>query len=106
MDWTFFVNYIMGVVNLAQFKRIQVSLPESLISDMDSLVEKCNSDRSKIVVAAMKHYLKQRKKISFKADLRKGYQEMAEINLCLAEQFLESDCIQLREYEQRLEEMD
>ena len=101
-----YVNYILGVVQLVEQKKIQVSLPEVVLNEMDILAKKNNLDRSKIILKAMKLYLKERKKISLKADLRKGYQEMAEINLRLAEQYIESDCIQLREYEEGLREMD
>lgn len=106
MSVSFFVNHSMGGIQLAQLKKIQVNLPEGVLSEMDSLIEKNHSDRNQIIAEALKRYLRERKKIGIKAELRRGYKEMAEINLCLAEEYTESDYLQLREYEQRLKEMD
>ena len=87
-------------------KRIMISLPESLLEEVDcfAMLEKRN--RSEFIREAMKLYITERKKRTIREQMKKGYQEMARINLMLAEEnyeveneaqeFLESRLLECR----------
>lgn len=89
---------------MAESKRIVVSLPDSLLKEIDDIasVECCN--RSEFVRNAMRFYLKELKRIKAVEDMKKGYLEMAEINLTLAEVGLTADNETMLWYETRLAE--
>lgn len=59
-----------------------------------------SGENARIVYAAVKRY----QRINLEKSLRKGYQEMAEINLSLARMCLESDSDALRICEEKLTE--
>lgn len=65
-------------------KRVMVSVPEHLLEELDGLasLERCN--RSQIIREAMQLYLAEKRRWTLREQMRKGYQEMAEINLTLA----------------------
>jgi len=52
----------------------------------------------------MKLYIREKKKLKMRDSMKKGYQEMAEINLKLAEICLEADNEIRKKYEDRLAE--
>ena len=89
---------------MAECKRIVVSLPDSLLKEVDNVVfvEQCN--RSEFVRKAMKFYLSEMKRISFIENMKKGYLEMTEINITLAEVGLTADYETICRYESRLAE--
>ena len=66
-------------------EKIEVTLPDSLISEVDSIVQMENSNREDFAKAAFQFYITQKKKIDFKEYMIKGYKEMGQINLSLAE---------------------
>lgn len=78
---------------MAQVKRIMISLPEYLLSEIDCIAADENLNRSEFVREAMKLYIKERKRRLLREQMKKGYMEMAKINLALAiEQYrLESE---------------
>ncbi|SHI98086.1 CopG family ribbon-helix-helix protein [Lutispora thermophila] len=89
---------------MAECKRIVVSLPDSLLKEVDNAVclEHCN--RSEFVRKAMKFYISEIKRINFIESMKKGYQEMTEINLALAEVGLTAEYETICRYESRLAE--
>jgi len=89
---------------LAELKKILISLPNALLEEVDSIasIEKIN--RSEFVRQAMKLYIREKKKLKMRDSMKKGYQEMAEINLKLAEICLEADNEIRKKYEDRLAE--
>lgn len=93
-----------GGASVAECKKIVVSLPDSLLKEVDNLVdiEQCN--RSEFVRKAMKFYLSEVKRISFIENMKKGYLEMTEINITLAEVGLTADYETICRYESRLAE--
>ena len=93
-----------GGASVAECKKIVVSLPDSLLKEVDNLVdiEQCN--RSEFVRKAMKFYLSEMKRISFIENMKKGYLEMTEINITLAEVGLTADYETICRYESRLAE--
>lgn len=91
---------------MAQLRKIMVSLPDSLIKEIDSIVSLENINRSEFVREATKLYLREKNKLYKKEVMKKGYLEMAEINAALAQLCAVADEEQLGKYEERLGEMD
>ncbi|MFC7372770.1 CopG family ribbon-helix-helix protein [Fictibacillus iocasae] len=72
----------MSELNL---KRIVVSLPQQLLSEVDRMIQKENLDRSEFIHQATEMYLREKKnKRQFRDEMRQGYMEMAKINLKIA----------------------
>jgi CopG family transcriptional regulator/antitoxin EndoAI len=91
---------------LAEIRKILISLPDNLLKEVDSIVSVEKINRSEFVREAMKLYIRERRKIEMRDWMKKGYQEMAEINLKLAEIFFDADNDQQQNYEERLGEME
>ena len=87
---------------MAQHKKILITLPDSLLDEVDSYVKRENINRSELVREAMKLYIKERKKMQLKEEMKKGYLEMAGLNLNLANECLEVDNETFRSYEEKL----
>ena len=87
-------------------KRILVSLPESLLEEVDLIAstEKCN--RSEFIREAMKLYIREKKKIQIREKMKKGYMEMAAINMELSDLGFtaENECI--KPYDLKLSKSD
>lgn len=66
-------------------EKIVFTLPDSLISEVDHIVKMENSNREDFAKAAFQFYITQKKKIDLKESMIKGYKEMGQINLSLAE---------------------
>ena len=66
-------------------EKITFTLPNYLISEVDHIVRIENSNRADFAKAAFQFYITQKKKIDFKESMIKGYKEMGQINLSLAE---------------------
>ncbi|MGR6835254.1 CopG family ribbon-helix-helix protein [Syntrophomonas erecta] len=62
-------------------KRIIITVPENLLSEVDDVTVLERKNRSEIVREAIRFYLRERKKALRKEQMKKGYLEMAEINL-------------------------
>lgn len=65
-------------------KRIMISLPESLLAEVDGLATLEKRNRSEFIREAMKLYIAERKRRVLREQMKRGYQEMAQINLSLA----------------------
>ncbi|NLX88497.1 MAG: CopG family transcriptional regulator [Syntrophomonadaceae bacterium] len=65
-------------------KRIIVTVPETLLFEMDSVTVSECKNRSEIVREAIRFYLGERRRLLVREQMKKGYLEMAEINLSLA----------------------
>lgn len=63
---------------------ILVRLPQALVSELDGLVNQENCNRSELIYQATKMYLRERKKRQIRESMRRGYMEMAKINLNIA----------------------
>lgn len=66
-------------------EKIMFTLPDSLVSEVDHIVKMENSNREDFAKAAFQFYITQKKKIDIKESMIKGYKEMGQINLSLAE---------------------
>lgn len=96
----------MGVFILAQLKKILISLPDNLLKEVDSIVAMEQINRSEFVREAMKLYIREKRKIEMRDKMKKGYQQMAEINKKLAEIWFEADSEQQQKYEEGLRELE
>lgn len=65
-------------------KRIIVTVPENLLAEMDDVTIIECKNRSEIVREAIRFYLGERKRTLMIEQMKRGYIEMAEINLRLA----------------------
>ncbi len=86
---------------MAESKRIIVSLPDSLLKEVDSIVSLERKNRSEFIREAMRLYIRERKKMEIREQLKKGYVEMAALNLALAEQNLTEDTLSFGHYGSR-----
>ena len=91
---------------MAVLKKILISMPDSLLKEIDNAVSIDRTNRSRFVREAMKVYLRERRRVDTRENLRKGYEEMAELNLKLSEACTIADNEQMSKYELLLGEMD
>ncbi len=76
---------------LAELKRIMISVPDTLLQEIDGIAAVEKVTRSQFMRNAMRLYIEERKRKAVLDNMRKGYQEMAAINLTLAEEGLYVD---------------
>jgi len=91
---------------LAESRKILISLPEQLLKEVDSIVSIEQTNRSEFVRRTIQLYIRERRKIEIRDRLKKGYQEMAEINIRLSEIWFEADNDLQKKYEERLGELE
>ncbi len=80
-----------GGEGVAELKRIMISIPNSLLQEVDGIIAMEKLSRSQFVREAMRLYIADRKRKAVRDMMRKGYQEMGGINLSLAEEGLLAD---------------
>jgi CopG family transcriptional regulator/antitoxin EndoAI len=61
-----------------------ISLPDSLLAEVDGIVAAEQLNRSEFIREAMKLYIAERKRRLLREQMKTGYIEMAKINLSLA----------------------
>jgi CopG family transcriptional regulator/antitoxin EndoAI len=61
-----------------------ISLPDSLLAEVDGIVAAEQLNRSEFIREAMKLYIAERKRRLLREQMKAGYIEMARINLSLA----------------------
>jgi CopG family transcriptional regulator / antitoxin EndoAI len=76
---------------LADVKRIMISLPESLLAEVDGIVNLERRNRSEFIRDALHSLLLERKRRNLREQMVKGYKEMAQINLSLAREHFETE---------------
>ncbi|HZK57523.1 MAG TPA: CopG family transcriptional regulator [Clostridia bacterium] len=89
---------------MSDSKRIMIYLPDSLLREVDDIVSIEKIDRSQFVCKAMRLYIRKINRVEINAQMKKGYQEMGEINLALAELGLSLDMSSLETYEAEMAE--
>lgn len=87
---------------MADVKRIMISLPESLLAEVDGIVNTERRNRSEFIRDALHSLLLERKKRSLREQMIKGYKEMAQLNLALAKEHFETESEAQRFYEKKL----
>ncbi|WP_277998702.1 CopG family ribbon-helix-helix protein [Moorella sulfitireducens] len=85
-------------------KRIMISLPESLLAEVDGLATLERRNRSEFIREAMKLYITERKRRNIREQMKRGYQEMASINLSLAVEHYDIENEAQKYYDSRLAE--
>ena len=89
---------------MSQLKKVLITVPDALLAQVDSVASSENINRSEFVREAMKMYLREKKKQSVAEQMKKGYQEMADINLNIAMMCFDTDEQELAAYEEKLAE--
>ncbi|GHV45535.1 CopG family transcriptional regulator [Clostridia bacterium] len=89
---------------MTESKRILVSLPNTLLDEVDGFAGRSGTSRSELIRVAMREFVQRRKKLDVDERLKVGYQLMAAINLELVELCAAADCKQQFEYEEKLSE--
>ena len=92
------------MIALSHQKKILISLPDALLTEVDTLATAQKINRSEFVREAMRHYVDKQKTASLNEALKKGYEQMADINIEIAELCLSADNIQQQSYEEKLAE--
>lgn len=87
---------------MAETKKIMVSLPDSLLKEVDFIVSMEKKNRSEFVKEAMKFYIREKRRMEVSEKLKDGYLEMSKINLALSEMGFEQDMKELSIYETNL----
>ena len=91
---------------MSRQRKILISVPDSLLTEIDDFASSQNINRSEFIRDAMRIYIKERKRTELYERMKKGYEEMAEINLDIAEFCVDADERQQRAYEVKLSECD
>lgn len=92
---------------MSENKKIVVSLPESLLEEFEEVLDcKSTGSRNQLVREAVISYIKERKRTNVRDCMKSGYEEMAELNLEIAEMGICCDCMDLAKYEAVLAESD
>jgi CopG family transcriptional regulator/antitoxin EndoAI len=91
---------------MAQAKRIMVSLPETLLQEVDGIVRRETGNRSAFIREAMLLLITERRHRERIELCRLGYQKMGKLNLELAEDGFEEDSRDLDNYENHLVKRD
>lgn len=89
---------------MSRLKKILISLPDTLLDEVDNLATQQDINRSEFIREAMKLYIKEKKKSELNSRMKKGYEEMGDINLEISEYCLRADSIQQQSYEEKLAE--
>lgn len=89
---------------MSELKKILISLPETLLQEIDAFTKTERLNRSEFVREAMKCYIRERRKAEIRERMKKGYVEMGKINLEIATLCFEADCMQCIKYEEKLAE--
>ncbi len=76
---------------MARTKRIMISLPQTLLKEVDGVVEMERRTRSEFIREAMKLYLQERRKKQIRERMQEGYMEMARLNLTLANEAINAE---------------
>lgn len=87
---------------MAQAKRIMVSLPDSLLQEVDGIVRRETGNRSAFVREAMLLLIAERRHHEQMERYRLGYERTGKLNLALAEDGLDEDLRDLEQYEDYL----
>jgi len=65
-----------------------ITLPESLLVEVDGFVAETKGNRSELIRDAMRFYLQSQRNNRLREKLKRGYLEMADMNLALSQEGL------------------
>ncbi|WP_110926406.1 CopG family ribbon-helix-helix protein [Bacillus massiliglaciei] len=72
-------------------REILIRLPQNLLTELDGYASEENVNRSEFIYRAAKMYLRERKKREFRERMKRGYIEMAAINLTIASEAFQAE---------------
>lgn len=81
----------MGGAPVSECKRIMISMPSGLLDEVDIFASMENMNRSELIREAMKLYIAEKNKKALREQMKRGYQEMAALNLALSEEGMASE---------------
>lgn len=87
---------------MSNLKKIIISLPEILLTQVDNLAGEQSKNRSELIREALNFYLEEQNKKKIRQELIQGYREMGEINLVLSEEGIGADLADIEQYETKL----
>lgn len=90
---------------MTAIRKIHICVSDSLLEEVDSLVQTDRKNRSALIREAVRHYLRERQRQLLERRMRDGYQAMGRINRELAEEAASALDPNLEEYEKRLAEL-
>lgn len=70
---------------------ILVELPQHLLTELDGFIKQDNVNRSEFIYQATKMYLRERRKRQIREVMRRGYMEMAKLNLSIASEAFQAE---------------
>lgn len=91
---------------MSRTKRINISLPEDMLKEIDMAVENAKTGRSRFFRQAVRYYLTKGYIHDLRGQMIKGYSEMGNINLDIAESWHQADNAQAERSEMLLREME
>lgn len=91
---------------MSRTKRINISLPEDMLEEIDIAVKNAKTGRSRFFRQAIRYYLTNGTVQDIRGQMVKGYGEMGSINLDIAESWLVADNDQAERSEMLLREME
>lgn len=68
---------------MSNVKRIMISLPDTLLAEVDGIAAADRLNRSEFIRKAMNFYITECKRRVLREEMKRGYLEMAKINLAL-----------------------
>lgn len=89
---------------MSKNKKILLTLPEDLLSEIDKLIDSASISRSEFIRDGIRFYIQNQKKENIRKALQKGYEEVGMVNLQIAEECLMADNLQLENYLEMLSE--
>ncbi|ARI78837.1 MULTISPECIES: CopG family ribbon-helix-helix protein [Halobacillus] len=72
-------------------QEIVIRIPDNLLNEVDGFIQLENSDRSDFMCQATKMYLREKKQRHIRESMRRGYMEMAKINLNIASEAFQAE---------------
>jgi CopG family transcriptional regulator/antitoxin EndoAI len=91
---------------MSSSRKLVVNLSDTLFNEFDKALSQDCKKRSEFIREAIILYIEEKKKLILIEEMKKGYTEMAELNLELCEIGFCNDVSQLKEYEVKLSESD
>jgi len=85
-----------------QVKRIMITLPDSLLQEVDGVAKRENRNRSEFIREAMRCYIEEKRRLELRERLKEGYRKMASLNLELATEAVAAENEALALYEEVL----
>ena len=91
---------------MAESRKIVIKLPEGMLKEFDEILKKDNKNRSEFIREAIILYIEEKKRLNLIDQMRKGYMEMAQLNVEISEMGFANDLEELKKYEAKLAESD